>query len=338
MSRPAFYFCVCPDAGLMKRQIEELARQFPAVAEDAGGGMGLMPSAPKKEWQRHIYWGDEELPPSFWEHLMLQGLFSTPKLIILRNAQNIVAANFKELSEALGNPNPLTWLIICLEVPFEKGKAKIPAHITKLKSFTFASKKGWIWQHSGLDIQGIKHYIVSKASLLGLSFDSHALDALSVSVPPDATAIDGEMEKLRLAAENGRVSLDMVGTGSFVPESDTFSFIKQMYAGNLNAAWREVYRSQHDVEALLFPVLALLFRDAKILWQILAGESVKLYPGAVREKEQQARHLGFAGVAKMFACIVQAELCIKNGERSTQQSLEVLVAELSTLFSKKQNY
>ncbi len=344
MSRPGFYFCICPDAGLMKNHIEQLQKDFPAdvcgsadgSAPSMGGlsGMGGMlgATAPSPHWERHVYWGDEDLSPAFWEHLMLQGLFAKPRLLIVRNAQNISAARWKEVSAALAQPNPLTWLILCLEGPWEKGQPKLPAHIVKQKSLAFADKKGWIWRHSGLDIQGIKKYIQGKAQSLSLSFDPHVLDALCACVPPDATAIDSELEKLHLAANDGRVSMDMVGSGGFIPESNIFSFMNQIYAGNLSAAWREIYRSQNDLDALLFPFLALLTRDAKTLWQILAGDNPRMHPAAAREKEACARRLGYDGIAQIFACIVQAELAIKSGERSVEQTLEAIVAELSMLF------
>ncbi len=344
MSRPGFYFCICPDAGLIKLQVENLIKKFPPDTENAGGALGnsmgqmLGAKSKKQEWQRHVYWGDEELPGAFWENLMLQGLFSTPKILVLRNAQSIQAAQFTEISGALSGYNPLTWLIICLEVPFEKGKAKIPAHIAKQNSFQLAQKKGWIWQNFGLDIQGIRKYIQGKASALGLSFEPSALNAFCSAVPADATAIDGELEKLILVTPDGRVTDSIASTvsGAFVPESDIFSFINQIYAGNLTTAWREIYRSQHDIEALLFPFLALLFRDAKVFWQILAGENVYLHPSAARMKEQYARSLGFAGIGKIFAAILNTELSIKNGEKSTEQSLESLVVELAMLFKSAQ--
>ncbi len=336
MARPGFYFCICPDAGLIKKHIEQLQKDYPAhVSGNADGTMGggLLGSAPvQSQWQRHVYWGDEDLSAAFWEHLMLQGLFSHPRLLIVRNAQNISAARWKELSTALASPNPLTFLILCLEGAWEKGQPKLPAHIVKQKSLAFADKKGWIWRHGGLDIQGIKKYIQSKAQSLHLSFDPHALDALCACVPPDATAIDSELEKLHLASNDGRVSMDMVGSGTFIPESNIFSFMNQIYAGNLSAAWREVYRSQNDLDALLFPFLALLSRDAKTLWQILAGDNPRMHPAAAREKEACARRLGFQGIAQVFACIVQAELAIKSGERSVEQTLEAVVAELTLLF------
>ncbi len=237
MVRPAFYFCACPDAGLTKEHIEELIKTHPPK-----GGMS-------STWQRHIYWGDEDLSQSFWKHLTVQGLFSTPVLLIVRNAQNLPAATWKNLSEAVASISSDTWLILCLEVPFEKKQAKIPAHITKLPCFDEAKKKGFIWQSAGLDAQAIKRHVQAKAKEHGLQFDPKALETFCSSTLPDATAIDGEIQKLVLLAPNGKVSLDMINIGAYSPESNIFSFISHIQAGNISRPKRR--------SGFIFPIFSL---------------------------------------------------------------------------------
>ena len=124
-TRPGFSFCICPDGKLLRQQVEELLGAHP----DAGR-------------ERHVFWGDDELPPKFWEILTLQGLFSTSRVLVMRNAHALTADVWKRLSAALSRPNPQTWPLFCLEVAWEKGQPKIPAHIAKLPCFTFADAKG----------------------------------------------------------------------------------------------------------------------------------------------------------------------------------------------------
>lgn len=131
-TRPGFSFCICPDGKLLRQQVEELLGAHP----DAGR-------------ERHVFWGDDELPPKFWEILTLQGLFSTSRVLVMRNAHALTADVWKRLSAALSRPNPQTWPLFCLEVAWEKGQPKIPAHIAKLPCFTFADAKGWIWRSPG---------------------------------------------------------------------------------------------------------------------------------------------------------------------------------------------
>ncbi len=319
MPRPGFYFCICPDAGLIKEHVEGLVQAHPPK----GGG----------SWQKHVYWGDDDLAQSFWKHLTLQGLFSTPVLLMVRNAQNLPAATWKNLSEALGTLSDDTWPIICLEVPFDKKQAKIPAHITKLPCFNAAKEKGFLWQSSGLDAQGIKRHVLARAKSYNLQFEPRALEAFCGSTLPDATAIDGEMQKLILLAHNGQVTEDMINIGAYLPESNIFAFISCIQAGNITAAWQEIHRGQKDVAGLLFPFLALLTREARILWQILAKEPVHVHYSVAQQKERLARKLGFSGVAKIFALIVQAEQQVKSGSCDAEQALESMVVDLIQLFA-----
>ena len=318
MQRPGFYFCICPDAGLLKEQVSGLLDAHPA-----GNG---------KTWERHIYWGDEELPQTFWEYLTLQGLFGVPRALVVRNAHNLPAATWKKLSAALGTPNEKTWLILCLEVAWEKGQPKIPAHLAKLRCLAFADKQQWVWRSGGLDERTLKKFVQQRARALGLTFGEGALDALCASVPPDAAAVESEMQKLRLAATDGAVTASMTGSADYVPESNIFSFIRFLQAGNAPAAWRELHRSQREGDGMLFPLLALLLREARILWQLQAGEQVRMHPGDMQSKERLAAQLGFSGIARLFDSIMHAEWHVKSGERSPDQALEALAADLLVLF------
>ncbi len=319
MSKPAFTFCVCPDAGLTKAHIESLIAKYPA-----NGG----------NWERHIYWGDDGLAQNFWNNLTLQGLFNTPKLLIIRNAQNLPAAIWKNLSTALASSNSSIWPIFCLEVAFEKKQAKIPAHITKLKCFAIGDQNGWVWRNAGLDAQGVKRHITERAKQCGLQFEPHVLDALSASTPPDATAIENEIQKLRLASQGKPINMGMINVDAYLPESNIFAFISCIQAGNIAAAWREIYRGQKDVAALFFPFLALLAREAKTLWQILSKEPVYLHHSVAQSKEQCAKKLGFSGIAQIFSFIVQAEQQVKSGQCDAEQALESMVVDLVQLFKK----
>ena len=69
--RPGFSFLVCPDSRLLRTH---LAEQL-AVFSSAGG-----------PWERHVYGGDEEPPPRFWEQLSLQGLFGASRVLLVRQA------------------------------------------------------------------------------------------------------------------------------------------------------------------------------------------------------------------------------------------------------------
>lgn len=336
MARPGFTLCVCPDGRLTKEYIHATlagpaASGSPSSTELGGAGAAAKAVAPST-WEPFTYWGDEELPPLFWEHLTLQGLFGTPRALTVRNAHLLPAATWKRLSTALGRPNAHCWPFFCLEVTWEKGQPKIPAHILKLPCVAFADKQGWIWRQPGLDERSLKRYIQNRAQSLGLTFAPGALDRLCQGVPPDATAVENELQKLCLATAGRPVTPEMASTAAHVPDFNIFAFIRLIQNGNVPAAWEEVRRGQKDGDGLLFPFLGLLLREARILWQVHMGEAVRLHPNDAQAKKQLAQSLRQEGIIRLFDLIVRAEWAVKTGERQPDQALEALVADLLLLF------
>ncbi|WP_165069049.1 DNA polymerase III subunit delta [Desulfovibrio sp. ZJ200] len=333
-SKPGFTFLVCPDSQLLRTYLREQLAAFPPASG---------------QWERHVYWGDEEPPPRFWEQLALPGLFGTARALVVRQAQLWPAAVWKNVSQALGRPSTQCWPFFCLEVNWEKGQPKIPAHIAKLRCMGFADRQGWIWRHEGLTERGIKRHVQQRAAALQLSFEPDALEQFCAAVPPDALAIENELQKLTLLRNAGGVrspedtatgnapalktiTTAMTSTGSWSPECNIFACIRHMEAGNLAAVWKELARSR-DNDSLLFSLLALLAREMRLLWQTWAGEKVRLHPSEAGFKRQLALRLGPRGLAESMAAIMDAEWQVKSGRRTPEQSLEFLAARLTCLFA-----
>ncbi len=318
MPRPGFTLCACPDSQLIKDHIDAQLDAY-----DSGQGA----------WQRHVFWGEEGLPPTFWEALTLQGLFATPKALVVRNAQNLSTDDWKTLSQALGSVNPLAWPFLCLEVPFEKGAPKLPKATTSLRCWAFAEKNGWLWKSEGLSPRDMRDFVSRWGTRHGAVIPPPALDALARNLPSDAMAATRELEKLSLAAEDGKtISPELAATIVRETELDIFAFISALQRGNApDKVWNKVVRG-HESDDGIFRFLAMLLREARILWQLLAGESVYL-PGQVRQsKEQLARSMGRARVARLWDLALEAEKGIKTGERIPEQAMEMLVAGLMSLF------
>lgn len=328
MERQGFTFCVCPDSRLMRNHIDALLTSCPP---SSGGMMG-----DEVAWDRQAYWGDEALPPIFWEKLTLQGLFATPNALVVRNAQNIPADTWKRLSAALATPNELAWPIFCLEVGLERGKYKIPAHIQKLKCLSFADKKGWVWRSAGLDAKGMRTFIQNACRERGLQLAPQALEALAAVMPEDATAASNEIDKLALACGEGKtVTKDMAALINHTPNLDIFAFIKALQSGNAPVVWREVLREKGSGDSLAFPFLGMLIREARLLWQLLVGEEVRLPPYILAEKKGMAQQLGHVALAQIWNIALEAERGIKTGERNVDQAMDAMVANLSSLFANR---
>jgi len=326
-ARPGFSFLVCPDGQLLRAQMERLLAAFPP---------------PSGQWERHVYWGDEEPSPRFWEQLTLQGLFGAPRVLVVRQAQLWPAAVWKKVSHALGRPSEQCWPFFCMEVAWDKGQPKIPAHIAKLRCMAFADREGWIWRQDGLNERAVKKHVLQRSNELGLRFEQDALEQFCVSVPPDAQAIENELRKLLLLRnatkpadgepDSGRVTMAMTATASWSPECNVFDCIRHMEAGNHTAVWKELSRSQ-DWDSLLFSLVALLARELRLLWQLWAGEKARVHPNEAAFKKQLAARLGPTALAEGFSTVMDAELQVKSGRRSPGQSLEYLAASMTALFA-----
>ena len=320
MSRPGFLICVCPDPQLTKDHINGLISSIPAS---------------EGQWERHAYWGDEGLPPAFWENLTLQGLFATPKALVVRNAHTLPIAEWRKLSAALAKSTPLAWPFFCMEGQFDRGKHKVPKNIQKLQCWNFAEKKGWIWLSSGLDERGLRQFVQSFAARNGLNINGPALQAIVRVLPTDAATATTEMEKIALATDASRNILpEHANLIQHSADMDIFTFINAIQQGrNLEQVWEKIRGSEASGDAMLFPFLAMLQREARILWQLLAGEEVRLPYNVLSAKTNMAKRLGRQKLSRIWDLALEADRGVKTGERNPEQAMEMLVAGLFALFS-----
>ena len=318
MDRAGFSFCICPDGRLIRRHV---AAELAAHASSSG------------VWQRHVYWGDEELPPTFWDHLNLPALLATRHALVIRQAEALPAAVWKRISALLASPKEHCWPFFCLETAWEKGQAKIPAHVAKLRCLAHADSRGWTWRHAGLDERSLRAFVQKESQTRRLRFEQGALELLCAGLIPDAGAVAAELDKLELAATEGAVSADLAAQAAYVPDFDIFRFLRLVQAGKIQNAWTDVLLARRKNEGLLFPLLGLLIREARLLWRLLQGESVRAHPAETGAKRKLAFRLGHHGLARLFKLLFLADLSVKSGERQPDQALDALVADVSLLLA-----
>ena len=332
-TRPAYSICLCPDSRLLRKRLDLLLGEHPP---QSGG-----------EWRRFVFWGDERLSPTFWEHLTLQGLFADPKALILRNAQLLPVEVLKALSDALAPlargkgtepAAPLLWPFLCLEAPFEKGKARVSASIQRLAFYTTAEQQGWLLTLPGLTREGLPAFIRVEADQLGIQLRPHELALLAEALPPDAAHIGSEMAKLALTTgPDGHLPENLAGQVGQAQELGIFELLRIIQQNrNAPAAWRRILEDRLAGENLVFAFIALLLREARILWQCLAGQPPPLSDQIIRQKKAQGERLGFSGTARIWEFALQADKGIKSGERTPDQAFEILAADIFLLFGGKQ--
>ena len=336
MERPGFYFCICPDGALLRSWMERELLE-PLKKEQGGqaasslmGGLGPARSAAP---DIQTFWADEGLDRRFWDALTLLGMDGRLRVLVVRGAHLLPAEIWKKLSSALATPRSGVFPIFCMECPWEKGQPKLPAHIAKLKCLAFADKQKWVWRSIGLEARTLRQYIQREAAALGLRMAPDALNRLADMLIPDASAIRGVLEQLSLASPDGSVDVVLVSQMTeFTPDAVIFDFIRQLENGNARAVWKTLLREGDGGESLLFPLLTLMAREARTLWQMNAGEKVFVPQYVEAEKRRLAARLGFGGLAETFEALAAAEFSVKSGARSPLQAMEALVARLSFIF------
>ena len=338
MSRPAFTLCICPDSQLLRDRLDALlAAAAPARPTETTPHPASAAAPDSPAWQRLVFWADEGLTAPFWENLTLQGLFAVPKALILRNAQTLAADSLKRLSAVLaamaGSPG-LVWPLICFEVAFDKGKAKIPVHIPRLPFWQTAEQKGWIEEIPGLTPQTMPAYVRAAAARHSIAASPREIQELARMLPPDAALVNSELAKLSLSVDDkGRLPAEALSLAEHGRDVGLFELMRILQqGGDAPAAWQRILEDRLSGENMVFACVAILLREARTLWQILAGQEPWLPPQAAAQKKAAARQLGFAGVARLWELALMADKGIKTGERGPDQALEILAADLFRLF------
>jgi DNA polymerase-3 subunit delta len=330
MSRPGFNICLGPDSVLLREHIDAL---LAAHAPGPAPGGALF-------WEKSIFWGDEPLEDRFWEKLTRQSLFDQFRAVILRQAQSKIleqSGELKKISAALGRGSERIWPFICFEVPYEKGKIKIPPFVLKLQCVSFAQKQGWYKEIPPLDSRSLKKFAAKEALALGLKLSSEDIKTLSSFMPPDAGAIKLAMAKVALACPEKSLTKEALSMFEPLREMDVFAFLQGLQSGrNPEAVWGQFMQDQISLDdAGLFAFLSMLQREARILWQLLSGEPVALPSFLIQNKTSLAKNMGFGKLARIWDFALLADKGVKSGEHSAKQAFEMLIAELFQLFKNK---
>lgn len=318
MDRPAFTFCICPDSALIRDYIRRQLENSP------------------ERWSSKVFWGDEELPESFWESLTWTGLLGESTAVVLRRAEKVSVSVWKSLHPVLSRFRPKIWPFFCIESEWSRGKPQPPKELTRQKYWEVAGKKGWIWQSPGLNREAVIDAIRRWGSSRGIAVPERVAAAAADSLPPDAGALFGELEKLELyLGDRSELSEEDLAVLASSPDLDVFAFLRALQAGGQDyRLWKKMFRDQMSSQDTVLPFLGLMLREARLLWQLASGEGeqVRLPPRVRQEKANMARKLGLVGLARIWTLLMEAETGIKSGQRTPDQAMEMLVSGLLPLF------
>jgi DNA polymerase-3 subunit delta len=318
-ARAPFHVLICPDPELLRRKVAELA-------EAAGG-----------EFTRRAYYGDEDLPPAFWQDLGSPSLLGGEFLVVLRRAEELKAPVLKELSARLCAGPGAGWPLVCIEASWEKGRPKVPAALAKAGFYVLAEKRGWLWSSPGLTERSLPAFVKDWAAAKGFRLGRGVGEALVRLLPEDAGAAANELAKVELAL-GGRTEVAMADLELVRPagsEMDFYQFLEAVQSGRPRPeVWAEVLGGGAE-RGFLFRLITNLQMDLRAAWMIAHGEGglVKLPPWLKDKKARLAERLAEADFIRIWNLVLEAELSVKSGERGEEQALEMLVAGLFEVFA-----
>jgi DNA polymerase III subunit delta len=328
--RHGFRFLICPDAELLRRQAAVLAE---------GLGPGL-------EVARKVFWGDEEpFPPGYWGELTTRNLFSTPTVLLLRRAEALKAEVWDRLGEGLKNTAGTVLPVFCLEGAWKEGKPAIPHFLPKRAFWQTAERNKWVWQSPGLTDAALPKFLDAWAAERGLSLNPAARQALAAALPRDGLAAGLELDKIELAAGDGRViTPDLAALVAPHGDMEFFDFMKALSeSARSPQAAREVWARVLDDhlrpsgDKILFQLLGYVAWQARQLWMLCEGEGakVRMRPSDKPAMLKMAQRLGRAGIARIIELTLDANLGVIGGTRRPDDALESYVAELAELMGGK---
>lgn len=317
MARQGFSFLVCADPELLKDRVQELLR-----------GSNFAP---------RVFWGDEDLSGSYWQTMTVPAMMGPSNAVIVRRAHEQADEFWDKLGAVLAVARTSVWPFFCLEGDWNKGKPSVPKAVTKGKYWAVAQQKGWIWEHPGLSRATIGHELDSFASAHGLSFASGVRKTLIASLPLSTIALRNELHKIMLlAGDNTAISHEHLMSLDTNDSFDLFAFLRSMQTpAGRQKTWDRLLNDPAMFSGdMVFPVSAMLVREARQLWQLLHGEDhkVQLYPGLKAEKLQLARRLGPARISRFWDLALKADTDIKTGRLKPAQALENLAKDAQQLW------
>ena len=203
----------------------------------------------------------------------------------------------------------------------------------------FADRQKWIWRNPGLDEKGIRRHFEKRAREIGLSLTPDAVACICAALPPDAQAVENEVQKLSLlqtAQSRDSDANDAVPSAEAVKKdfADAFACIRHLEAGDLPSLLKELQRTR-DLKASFYSLAPMLAREIRMLWQIKVGERVFLPASVLPFKQRLAANLSTKALSQAMSCVVEAEWAIKRGLCDETQSLERLLVRILSFFPRE---
>lgn len=314
--RPGFYFCICPDPEIIKDFIEDEIKKLKGL------------------WEKRIIWADDEnLHKKFFELFNTSSIIGKKTVVIIRQAHTLPKDFFEKLSRFLNRFHNDLFPFICIESEWKRGKPSIPTHISSKKYYKFAEKRGWIFAHSGVSDEFLSNYLKNWAKEHNIIIPQEIFFLLKEILPKDLAGIKSELKKLKLSCTDKKITQDDLKVIWPSLDFNVFDLINSIEGiKSPKLIWDAILQNKFDTYEDVIPMLHLILREGRILWQLLNGETVNLPVKTKQEKTIVARRLGKGKIIEVFNIVCDADLKLKTTNLTPSEIFQQAVTKLQNIF------
>ena len=287
----------------------------------------ILAAAPKEGLL--VRYGDEINIEDFFSDLLTGSLFSTERLIAVRNADAGPAGFEKALLDYIKNPVESTVLMLWY--------TKIPAKIERAV-LDLGAKTGQVLNFKRAYAQDLRKYAISKLEAAQATYDPKVPEILVDISGEDAEELAGMLNKLLDYAGSKRISSeDVYFALERARNSSIFDFIDAVFARNIPAALEAFSDLIYSGESLI-ALNVMLLRAARIMW------AAKTSPGSAapqgltvsafewKKYQNVARNVPLKFVSRMLECVSCLEFETKTRpEIFGRQALEKFLFEMDQI-------
>ncbi|MDQ7032855.1 MAG: hypothetical protein Q9M37_09120 [Desulfonauticus sp.] len=314
IKKPGFLFLISPDLGLLKEKVQEIIQNFSLTS-----------------WSQKTFWADEPLESEFWNSIATSNLFGPGKIIVVRYADKFPLSFWDEVRPyLLSSSNRLCLPIFFFEKPWTKNSPSFSAKFKKHPLFLAAQKKQWILQIPPLTRQTLAKFVQQKLAKKDISISVSTLQKLVDLLPLDTTACLSELAKLELLAlSEGVIKEEHLEVLNIYSEENIFELVNLILNSPFHLqTWKEKKLYEGKEDQIIFPLLSLIQREAKVLWLLRFGEQDKVsLPRYIKQKKMTlANQLRLKDIIYLVDVCLACELKIKQGALQPSEALDYLLS------------
>lgn len=256
-------------------------------------------------------------------------MMASARFVLVRDVEDLVAAELDQLATYVGDPSPSTCLVITAE--------KLDGRTRFAK---VAQKSGALTDTRELKGVALRDFALRETKERGHALASDAADALVDAIGADLSALDDAIERVSLYVGAGKpIALESVEACITRVRVDTvWSLVDSVAARDGRMAIQATRSLLADREPPL-KILALLARQLRMvgkmrdaLAQGLRGPDATKYAGAppfkARDLEASAKRFNADELAAAFRVLAETDLALKGSRVPPEVTLEAAVLAL----------